>query len=128
MGDFLRKAYYGAEKPDKLNKYGFVSGGWLFDLMDRAALAAINKYNPYTKNEQVYTKTAKVWYLKQVCDPDSIKPSTHLLFHKKPDEYLVEIHLLVKKEIVAKAQFIFKKANHNYCDIHAQVILENTKD
>lgn len=99
----------------ELNKYGFVSGGYIFDLLDRAALAAINKYEPITKDQQVYTKSAKIYYLKQVCDDTKIKTSTHVLFHKKPDEYLVEIHLLINKEVVTKAIFIFKKAKHNYC-------------
>ena len=100
----------------ELNKYGFVSGGYIFDLMDKAALAAINKYAPITKDQQIYTKSAKIYYMKQVCDGIKTKTSTHVLFRKGTDTYLVEIHLLANKEVVAKAIFIFKKANHNYCE------------
>jgi len=114
VGDFLKKAYDDAEK---LNKYGFVSGGYLFDLMDRAALRAINKYAPYTTDEQIYTKTAKVWYLKQVCPDDTLKPNTYLLYRKEPDEYHVEIHLLVDKDVVSRAEFVFKKAKRNHCKV-----------
>ena len=44
---------------NKLNKYGFISGGWLYDMMDRKALTTLNRVFPLTKDQQIYTAQAK---------------------------------------------------------------------
>ena len=101
---------------DKLNKYNFVSGGWLFDQMDRKALATLNRVFPITKDQQVYTASASVEYYKQVCDDKDLMIIVPFVNDDEPDAYYVPVDVYYGTTFAAHARFIFKKANHNYCE------------
>ena len=99
---------------DKTNKYGFISGGYIFDLLDRKALEAINEAYPKTKDQQIYTKVGSIVYKKQLCNTENIKTNTEYIF-KKNDEYFVCIVLEQNDTRIADVMFTFARADHNYC-------------
>lgn len=104
-----------------LNKYGFYSGGYIADLLDRRALQAVNDNYPSTQNKQLYTSHCKIRFLKQLCT----KKCTPVLRWVMPQsgldrkrEYAVNIELYDANWVqVAEADFVFRIAKHNYCEI-----------
>lgn len=101
---------------NKLNKYGFVSGGWLYDLMDRKALTTLNRVFPLTKDQQIYTAQANVEYFKQVCDDKNLMMIVPFVNDETPNTYYVPVDVYYGTTFAAHATFIFKKANQNYCE------------
>ena len=102
---------------DKLNKYNFISGGYIFDLLDREALQIINDRFPETKDQQIYTYTGFINYEKQLCNTDNIKYRLVYVNYSEIDElYEVFIDLLDGDTQIARGEFEFKKAHHNYCE------------
>lgn len=102
-----------------LNKYGFYSGGYIYDLLDRAALSAINAKYPHTIYKQLYTTYGEIIYYKQLCDDKiTIMLRTVCCSNKKPARtYYVSLELYDKNRTkIAMAQFNFRIAKHNYCE------------
>ena len=97
------------------NKYGFISGGYIFDLLDRTALQAINEKYPETANQQVYTASADIRYFKQLCNTDNID---FFIFDccYRDNGYGVFLELHQNDTIIATADFDFAVAKHNYCE------------
>lgn len=102
------------------NKYGFVSGGWLYDQMDRKALFTLNRVFPVTKKQQIYTSHAKVEYFKQVCNSKDLMIIVPFVDDKEPNEYFVPVDVYYGTTLAAHALFTFKKAEHNYCETKEQ--------
>lgn len=101
----------------QLNKYGFVSGGCIFDLLDRAALEKLNLCYPETETQQIYTKESTITYHKQLCDTTNIHcRMVCAIFDAITKEYRVGISLMQGKTKIAHARFIFVQAKHNYCE------------
>lgn len=100
---------------DKLNKYGFVSGGYIFDLLDRGALEHLNHKIPDTKNELWFTSRAEISYYRQICD---IKDITfdYLFTGCNSTTAIIKATIIQNGEEAVVAEFYFKKANHNYCE------------
>jgi acyl-coenzyme A thioesterase PaaI-like protein len=102
---------------NKTNKYGFVSGGYIFDLLDRAALEKLNLCYPETETQQIYTKESTITYHKQLCDTTDIHcRMVYAIFDAITKEYRVGISLMQDKTKIAHARFIFVRADHNYCE------------
>lgn len=102
---------------DKTNKYGFISGGYIFDLLDRTALQAINEKYPETANQQVYTASADINYSKQLCNLEYITPIVIMCFYSQAKHKFVVICRLYQNETeIADACFEFAIAEHNYCE------------
>jgi len=99
------------------NKYGFVSGGWLYDQMDRKALFTLNRVFPVTKDQQIYTSHAKVEYFKQVCDDKDLLMVVPFVDDQAPNEYIVPVDVYYGTTLAAHALFTFKKAKRNFCAI-----------
>lgn len=97
------------------NKHGFISGGYIFDLLDRKALEEINKAHPETKGQQIYTKYGSVVYKKQLCNTENIKTNVEYIFEKN-DEYFICVCLEQNDTQIADAIFTFSQADHNYCE------------
>ena len=100
---------------DKFNKYGFVSGGYIADLMDRLALDKINELFPETKDQQIYTASARITYHKQLCDTTGVASDTGCT---KLDSvtYLASCDLYDHNGVmIASGEFDFVKATHNFC-------------
>jgi len=87
------------------NKYGFVSGGYLYDKLDRITQDFIERNNPQKKYWM--TKKASATYNKQVCSLKDIKFSVVIdfkirnhvyargcVFDKNTNSCLVEVHFL----------------------------------
>lgn len=103
---------------EKLNKYGFVSGGWIFDYMDRAALKCLNASYPETCNENIYTAAAHVSFLSQVCDTSCISAEIKIIpCGKWRKSYTVLVYLRQGNIRRAEANFLFVKAKENKCKI-----------
>lgn len=98
------------------NKYNFISGGYIFDLLDRKALEAINETYPETKDQQIYTTYGSIVYKKQLCNTENIKTNTEYIV-KKNDEYFVCVVLEQNDVRIADVIFTFARADHNYCEI-----------
>lgn len=99
------------------NKYGFISGGCIFDWLDRAALCAINDAYPETKDQQIYTSLARIDYYKQLCnDDDDVTRVVRVVDNPHDGEYFVIIDMKYYTTVVASAEFVFKRAKHNYCE------------
>lgn len=100
---------------DKTNKYGFISGGYIFDLLDRTALQAINEKYPETASQQVYTTCGHTTYLKQLCDIERTKVVTTKCYEYF-GEYRVHVELWQGETLIAHGYFTFVQAEHNYCE------------
>lgn len=101
----------------KNNKYGFVSGGYLFDIMDRYALEKLID----TKGTGFYfTASANISYQKQCCDHNDLcLQYTHIAEDPvHPDNYSVNVIAYSPKTKIqyASALFLFTRKNHNYCE------------
>lgn len=97
------------------NKYGFISGGYIFDLLDRTALEKLNLCYPETETQQIYTKESTITYHKQLCDLSDVRfRLRYATFDGK--EYRVGLSLLQGKTKIAHARFVFVQAKHNYCE------------
>lgn len=100
---------------NKLNKYNFISGGYIFDLLDRTALEKLNMCYRETETQQIYTKESAITYHKQLCDLSDIRVRLrYATFDGK--EYRVGLSLLQGKTKIAHARFVFVQAKHNYCE------------
>ena len=99
------------------NKYGFVSGGWIFDYMDRAALNCLNVSYPETRNQNFYTAKASVNFLSQVCDTKDISADIRIIPHGKwGKSYSVITYLRQGNIRRAEGVFLFVKAKENKCE------------
>lgn len=100
---------------NKLNKYNFISGGYIFDLLDRTALEKLNMCYKETETQQIYTKESTITYHKQLCDLSDVRfRLRYATFDGK--EYRVGLSLLQGKTKIAHARFVFVQAKHNYCE------------
>lgn len=100
---------------DKFNKYGFVSGGYIADLMDRLALRKINESFPETKDQQIYTASARITYHKQLCDTVGVASDTGCT-QLDSATYLASCDLYDHNGVmIASGEFDFVKATHNFC-------------
>lgn len=106
------------------NKYGFISGGAIFDMLDRAALEYINKTWPSTVNENWFTKRSVIHFNLQVCSMDNMEIVVQKTGKDKKyeetfvhDNRKVVVALVdsIHKRIHAVAGFFFVKANKNHC-------------
>lgn len=101
----------------KTNKYNFISGGYIFDLLDRAALDYINRYYPDTESQQVYTAWCEVNFNKQLCSTRGITVKTDRIEQRIIGEWwIVDNSLWQGETVIAHAQFWFRKAKKNYCE------------
>lgn len=102
------------------NDYGFYSGGYIFDRLDRAALRFVRQAYPELKGKQVYTSWSEIKFHKQLCALDNSK--VHLdcceTFEGMSGDttYEVAVYLTVPSLRIASAAFWFKVAKHNYCE------------
>ena len=99
------------------NKYGFYSGAYITDLLDRAALKAINdKFN--NADKQIYTIWAQVTFLNQLCNLKNVRTNAYDV-HWVPEArtYVVDITLEQIDTVIATATFEFKQAFKNKCAI-----------
>lgn len=106
------------------NKYGFISGGAIFDMLDRAALEYINKTWPATTKENWFTKRSVIHFNLQVCSMDNMEIVVQKTGKDKKyeetfghDNRKVVVALVdsINKRIHAVAGFFFVKANKNHC-------------
>lgn len=101
---------------NQYNKYGFVSGGALFDAMDRAALRLLNTEHPETDKENWFTASAETSFLRQAC------PGTKITCRKEHFEVTdngvyIAMSAWTDETLVATSAFLFKKAHHDFCKI-----------
>lgn len=105
------------DKIETLNRYNFVSGGYIFDLLDRTALQAINEKYPETASQQVYTVCADINYSKQLCNLECVTPIATMCFYSQAKHKFIVICRLCQNETeIADAYFEFAQAEHNYCE------------
>lgn len=103
---------------EERNKYGFVSGGWIFDYMDRKALETLNRAFGDTSNKNYFTASAKIKYIRQMCDTKCIQCGVGIKFITGR-KCLVHVVLAQDMERKAEADFIFVEAKENKCKIKA---------
>ena len=101
----------------KLNKYNFISGGYIFDLLDRAALQAVNdKFG--NGNKLVFTRNAEIDYRKQLCDLRGVKTIVDFVeFDSARRVYCVGVRVRQVATDIAYGTFYFKMAYKNYCEV-----------
>lgn len=103
---------------EERNKYGFVSGGHIFDYLDRKALAALNNYYPETKNRNFFTARASINYLSQCCDTSNWHTGVKVIPHGKwGRSYDIIIYLWQGDIRRAEGVFLFVEAKENKCKI-----------
>lgn len=108
----------------ELNKYGFYSGGYIFDVLDRVALAAINKKYPNTKKQQIYTAHADVFFTKQLCTTEFTTDAYSINTWIDIDgvrKYRATVVLIANDVQIATAHIIFALAKKNYCKVKKTV-------
>lgn len=98
------------------NKYGFYSGGYIADRIDRYALRTLNNSYPNTKNELWFTKSCDITYKKQLCDTDSTYMRT-ITFQKTEDTALVGVDFVQGDTVIAIGYIVFAKAKGNFCKL-----------
>lgn len=101
------------------NDYGFYSGGYIFDRLDRIALKVARR-EPLLKNAQLYTQSADIQFKKQLCDLCGTHTRLLGVEWVGNDEYEVQISLWQGTIEIAVAYFNFKVAKHNYCEIKGE--------
>lgn len=100
------------------NKYGFISGGYIADILDRAALDEINRCYPETEKQQVYTSWCEISFEKQLCSTKGIRVETDTIKQCTLGAvWLVENALYQGDTIIAFGGFKFMLANKNFCKI-----------
>ena len=97
------------------NKYGFISGGAIFDTMDRAALRMLNTGWPETDKENWFTASAEISFLRQACPGTKIRCLGNSV--KDGDTVYVGMAAYADEILVAQCAFKFKKATHDFCKI-----------
>ena len=111
------------QKVSKENSNHCVSGGFIFDHMDR--LAHDYLCNEYGKDKFYFTKDAKIVFAKQVCNWDDVELRIGDLVKRTfypvltPVEYTIQVLALskvTKDTIYANAVFTFVEKDHAYCD------------
>lgn len=98
------------------NKYGFISGGALFDAMDRAALRMLNTEYPETDKENWFTASAETSFLRQACPGTKIR-CLGSNCAKDGDTVYVDMCAYADETLVANCAFVFKKARHDFCKL-----------
>lgn len=101
---------------NQYNKYGFISGGALFDAMDRAALRMLNTEHPETDKENWFTASAETSFLRQAC-PDTKIKCLGMLCEKNDDTAYIAMGVYADGTLVANCAFVFKKARHDFCKL-----------
>lgn len=99
------------------NKYGFYSGGFITDKLDRIALDAINKAYPMTSSQLWFTSTAKIDFKKQLCNLKDISYECGIWPAGCGSIYVL-VELYQSDTIIAVGNFAFVKTNKNYCAIN----------
>lgn len=106
------------EKMKNKNKYGFYSGGYIFDRIDRYALRCLNIAYPTSENEPWYTAHVDVSYLKQLCDLDSsVTFCRTTQFQYTPYVVSIGVEFVQGNTVIAHGLVQFAKAKNNYCKI-----------
>lgn len=98
------------------NKYGFVSGGAIFDTMDRFALRTLNADYPETEKEYWFTTSAETSFIKQACPGVEIRcrcERTEMF----ENTAIVAVAAYADDTLIAASSFMFKKATHDFCKI-----------
>lgn len=104
----------------ELNKYGFYSGGYIFDVLDRVALATINKKYPNTKKQQIYTTHADVFFTKQLCTSEfevKVMSTNSWVDSDGKHVYRVMLELVAGDAHIANGLIMFALAKRNYCKV-----------
>ncbi len=99
------------------NDYGFYSGGYVFDRLDRHALLVLRKKFPELKNKQLYTAESKVFFERQLCDLDRVRIFTGEVKQTGDNAYYVENIMRKHSTLIAYGFFTFVVAKHNYCEL-----------
>ena len=97
------------------NDYGFYSGGYIFDRLDRTALRVARRESKL-KHAQLYTETSFIRYHKQLCDLNLLHTVINKADWVRAYEYEVQIELWQHAIKIASACFNFHVAAHNYCE------------
>lgn len=100
----------------KTNKYGFISGGYIADLLDRAALMAVNqRYD--NADKLIFTRQAEIDYRKQLCTMRGARVVVDFVeFSHSTRTYVVGLKLQQISTDIAYGTFYFKQAHKNYCE------------
>lgn len=101
----------------KENGNNCVSGGYIFDRMDRFAYHYLKR--KYKIKNCLFTKSVIVEYRKQVCDWNSTR--IFVVFCKKTQglyDYRIKLELYEPETgmLYARANFTFVEKDHAYCD------------
>lgn len=103
---------------EQKNKYGFLSGGFIFDKLDRWALDYINTQYPYTQEENWFTARAEIQFRKQLCSDKDIYYKADVDFYDSlTGSIIVNIDLLQTDTIIATARIGFRRAKKDFCQI-----------
>ena len=106
------------------NDYGFYSGGYIFDRLDRAALRFVRQAYPELKGKQVYTSWSEIKFHKQLCALNNSKVYLDccetFVGMSGATVYEVNVYLTVPGHRIASATFWFKEAKHNYCETQGE--------
>lgn len=99
------------------NKYGFISGGYIADILDRAALIAVNvRFN--NADKLIFTKQAEIDYRKQLCNLRGIKVVVDFVkYDRQRRMYVCGVKLRQIDTDIAYGTFYFKQAFKNFCEI-----------
>jgi hypothetical protein len=99
------------------NKYGFYSGGYIFDRIDRYALRTLNNAYPETKDELWFTSHCKIDYKKQLCDNDESTYMRTIVFQKLSESAVIGVEFVQGKTLIATCYVDFTKAKGDYCKL-----------
>ena len=102
------------------NDYGMYSGGYLFDLMDRAALFYIREFSGLPEDTVLVTKRVhELEFKRQVCDKYNVTVRCDHYHEIELYSVLYQCYAEIldnKGNICASAIFTFTKAT-NHCEI-----------
>lgn len=101
-------------KEPEYNDNGCVSGGFIFDQMDRYAHDVIKRY--IGNDVFVFTKKAEVDFTKQICDWTRVAVNSYEIDIIDDNEFRVSVWIEDDLEnVYAGGEFIFVVKDHAYC-------------
>lgn len=91
-----------------------VSGGFIFDQMDRFAHDYIK--DMFNVKGFLFTKNANVVFVQQICDWEKVKLFVSLADKEMDHNYCVIVNAIIDGVKMAFAKIQFVEKDHAYCD------------
>lgn len=95
------------------NMYGFYSGGFIFDTLDRVAMETLRER--YNVKGFLFTLDSKICFFKQLCNLKNIKYIKYTEYDGYKT-YKCSVQLWQEDLLISDSDFTFYLSDKNYCE------------